>query len=53
MSLSIPQTAVDGLIQVFPLLGFGIAAVVHTYKPDMGPAPYDLTDFSCYRNTLR
>ena len=45
MSLIVPQTAVDGLIQVFALLGFGIAAIVHTHEPGTGAAPYDLTDF--------
>jgi hypothetical protein len=30
MSLSVPKTTAHGLVQVFPLLGFGIAAVVHT-----------------------
>ena len=39
------------LIQVFPLLGFGIAAIVHTYEPETGPAPYDLTNFSCHEST--
>jgi hypothetical protein len=37
MSLSVPQTAVVSLIQVFPLLGFGIAAVVHTHEPGTAP----------------
>jgi hypothetical protein len=45
MSLSVPQTAVDGLIQIFPLLGFGIAAIVYTYEPGSGAAVYDLTNF--------
>jgi hypothetical protein len=48
---SVPQTAVHGLIQGFPILGFGIAAIVHTYEPDAGPAPYDLANFSRHRNT--
>ena len=50
MSLSVPQTAVDGLIQVFSLPGFRIACSVHAYESYTG-APYNLTNFSCHRNT--
>jgi hypothetical protein len=31
--------------------GFGIAAIINTYEPGTGAAPYDLTDFSRHRNT--
>jgi hypothetical protein len=51
MSLRVPQTAVDCLIQVFSLFGFGIAAIINTYEPSTGAASDDLTNFSRHRNT--
>ena len=44
------KAAASRTFLVSPLLGFGIAAIVHTYEPDSGPLPYDLTDFSCHEN---
>ena len=37
ISLSVTQTAVDGLIQVLPLLGFGSTATVNTHELGTGP----------------
>jgi hypothetical protein len=50
MSLSVPQSAANGVVQVISFLGFGIAAVVHTHQPSVGTASNDLTDFSCHRD---
>jgi hypothetical protein len=46
---SVPQTIVDGRVQVFPFLGFGIVAVIYTYEPRAPSTPEDLPDFSCHR----
>lgn len=51
MRLSVPQSAVDGVVQVIPFLGFEIAAVVYAYQPSAGTASDDLTDFSCHRDS--
>lgn len=45
------MSAVDGLVQVIPFLGFGIAAVVHTHQPGAAAASDNLTDFSCHKDT--
>ena len=50
-SPSIPQSAMDGLIQIFSLLRFAFPALVHAYKPSTGAAPDDLTNFSCHGYT--
>jgi hypothetical protein len=48
MSLSVPQSAVDGLAQVVSPLGFGIAAIVYAHQPSAATASDDLPDFSCH-----
>jgi hypothetical protein len=45
MSLSVPQSTVDGLVQVLSLLSFRIAAVECANQPSMVTASDDLTDF--------
>lgn len=41
----------NGLVQVVPLLGFGIAAVVYAHQPIARTASDDLADFSCHIDT--
>jgi len=35
MNLSVPPSAVDGLVQVISFSGFGIAAVVNAHQPSV------------------
>jgi hypothetical protein len=37
ISLSVPQPAMDGLVQVASILGFGVTTVVHAHKPSVDP----------------
>jgi hypothetical protein len=37
MSLCIPQSAVDGLIQILSLLGFEVAAAIYSHQPSTRP----------------
>jgi len=53
MSLRIPQSAVDGLVQILSPLGFGVAAAVYAHQPSTSFASDDLADFSCHKEHLR
>jgi hypothetical protein len=52
MSLGVPQSAVDRLVQVLSLLGFGILAVVYTHQPRAPSTPDELPDFLCHSDTF-
>ena len=49
MSLSIPESAVDGLVYIRSPLRCRVAAGVHSHQPGRTAASDDLADFSCHR----
>jgi len=51
MSLSVPQSAVDRLIQAFLLLGLQRSRPLTHVQARCSPARVDLANFLCRRNT--
>lgn len=51
MSLGLPQSAVDGLVQVLSFLGFGIMAVIYPHQLRAPSTPNNLPDFTCHSDT--
>jgi hypothetical protein len=51
LSLRIPESAVDSLVQILSHLGFGVEAAVNAHQPRANAASDDLADLSCHRNT--